>query len=134
MQIQTNPKSSYLLEAGLDVLHFESRKWLSEIEFLKSELRFFLKLLRSRVFELYKEKQRQHILENMDKLATTVVEELELEIQAHEKKLASLLLGKNSDDASYRTAHNQLRQRMEQLDNDVRTLKMLVFDFTEHLN
>ena len=67
MQTLTTPKTSNLLEAGLDVLHSESKEWLSEIEFLKSELSFFMKLLNSKVFAIEKDRQRQHIFQNMDK-------------------------------------------------------------------
>ena len=64
METLTSPKSEYLLEAGLDVLHFESREWLSDLKFQKSELDFFLKLLNSKVFKLDEEPQRQQRLDN----------------------------------------------------------------------
>ena len=41
-----NPKTEYLLGAGLDVLHFESREWLDTIDFWKDEIRFFNDLLK----------------------------------------------------------------------------------------
>ncbi|WP_340155098.1 hypothetical protein [uncultured Winogradskyella sp.] len=37
----SNPKAQYLLGAGLDVLHFESREWLDTVDFDKDEVRFF---------------------------------------------------------------------------------------------
>ncbi|HXH19017.1 MAG TPA: hypothetical protein VNJ07_08025 [Chitinophagales bacterium] len=133
METLASPKTSYLLETGLDVLHSESREWLSELEFLKSDLRFFMKLLKSTAFESGKEQQRQHIFENMDKLASAITAELETEVKSHEKNLAALLANKNRDDASYRSKHIQLKERIERINNDVRTLKMLVFDFEKHL-
>ena len=132
MNAITNPKAEYLLEAGLDVLHSESKEWLSELDFLKQELRFFLHLLDSKKLPDGKEQQRQRIFSNMDQLATTVVSEVEAEVKAHEKDLSEVLRKEFSEDASYRRKHAQLNQKMSKLDNDVRTLKMLVFDFVEH--
>ncbi len=134
METLTTPKTNYLLEAGLDVLHSESREWLSEVEFLKSELRFFMKLLNSKVFSIGKDQQRQHIFKNMDNLATSVIYELEHEVKSHEKNLSVLLTAKkDTSDAPYRTKHKQLKRKVAQVINDTRTLKMLVFDFVEHL-
>lgn len=135
METLTSPKSAYLLEAGLDVLHFESREWLSELEFMKSELRFFMKLLSSKVFMLDKEPQRKHILENMSKLSTSVVHELEQAVKEHEKLLAELhKTGKGASDARYRSKHQELKGKMEQVGNDLRSLKMLVFNYIESVN
>ncbi|MDZ4844558.1 MAG: hypothetical protein SH857_03310 [Chitinophagales bacterium] len=133
METLTSPKITYLLEAGLDVLHVESKEWLSELKFLKSELDFFMKLLNSKAFELDKEPQRQHIYENMNKLCTAIVTELEREVTTHEKNLAELLTSKSGSDASYRAQHKQLKAKTSQIDNDVRTLKMLVFRLVEHI-
>lgn len=133
MESLTSPKTNYLLEAGLDVLHAESKEWLSDLEFQKSELNFFLKLLNSKVFELDKEPQRQHIYENMNKLCTSVLMELQQDVKAHEKTLAEVLASKSNSDAPYRAQHRQLKAKVSQIDNDVRTLKMLVFRFVEHI-
>ncbi len=133
METLISPKSEYLLEAGLDVLHFESKEWVSELKFLKSELDFFLMLLNSKIFKLDEEPKRQHIYENMNKLCTIVLTEVEQEVKAHEKNLAELLRAKSGTDAPYRAQHKQLKAKVNQLDNDVRTLKMLVFRFVEHI-
>lgn len=134
MEVLISPKTDYLLEAGLNVLHFESREWISELEFMKRELDFFMKLMNSKVFTLPKEQQRQHIFSNMDKLCNTVVVEVEKEVKLHGKELADLMTVKTTDDAAYRARHKKLKEKVDRLNNDVRTLKMLVFDFVEHLN
>lgn len=133
MEALTSPKTEYLLEAGLDVLHAESKEWLSELKFLKSELDFFLKLLNSKAFKGEEEPQRLHIYQNMDKLCTAVLVELELEVRGHEKNLAELLAAESGSDAPYRAQHKQLKAKVSQMENDVRTLKMLVFRFVEHI-
>jgi hypothetical protein len=132
MQAITNPKTSFLLEAGLDILHFESKEWFSELDLLDNELRFFTKLLKSKVFKLEKEKQWQHILENIDKLFVAVTQEMKQEVKAHEKELASMLLGKsNESDEQFRARHKLLQKKMTQLKNDALTQKMLLFRFLE---
>lgn len=133
METLTTYKTNYLLEAGLDVLHHESREWLSELDFLKSELRFFLKLFNSRVFTLEKDQQRQNVLKNMDRLSAIVLQELEQQIKTHEKNLSVLLTSTEANDAQYRDQHKQLYQKMQQFVNDVKSLKMLVFLFVESL-
>lgn len=129
MEALTTPKTTYLLEAGLDVLHDQSKEWLSELDFLKIELRFFLKLLNAKIFTLEKDQQRQNVLKNMDRLCTTVLHELEQQIKTHEKSLSVLLTATEADDAQYRDQHKQLHQKMHQFVNDVKSLKMLVFLF-----
>lgn len=134
METLSTPKTTYLLEAGLDVLHHESKEWLSELDFIKSELSFFMKLLNSKVFTLEKDEQRQHILKNMGKLSDIVLREVEQQIKSHEKDLAALLNAtKEADDAKFRAEHKQLYGKMQQFVNDVRSLKMLVFLFVESL-
>lgn len=134
MEALITPKTNYLLEAGLEVLHHESKEWLSELDFMKSELRFFMKLLNSKVFILEKDQQRQHIFKNMDKLAGSVLQDLEQEVKTHEKSLSTLLTAtKDADDAKYRATHKELQQKVQQLVNDIRSLKMLVFLFVENL-
>lgn len=133
MNTLNQPNPDYLLEAGLDSLHAESRIWSSNLEFMNSEMQFYMKLLTSKVFQEAKEQQRQHVYENMNKLCVTILNELMQEVKAHEKNLAALLSAKSGDDAAYRAKHRELRRKVEQLDNDVKTLKMLVFAFIEHV-
>ncbi|GIV34423.1 MAG: hypothetical protein KatS3mg031_1958 [Chitinophagales bacterium] len=132
METLSSPKNEYLLEASIDVLHYESKEWLSELAYIKDELTFFMDLLKSKSFKLRKEQQRQHILENMDKLAQSITVELENEIRSHEKQLAEMLSNHDGSDADFRNKHRQLKAKVERLINDIRTLKMLVFDLAEH--
>ncbi len=127
MEALPDIKTNYLLEAGLDVLHAESKEWLNKLEFQKTELEFFLKFLKSKDLESQREKQRQHILENMDKLCTIVVMEVLNDTRSHERYLAGLLADNQGDDAHFRSAHKVLNMKVQQLENDVLTLKMLVF-------
>lgn len=131
MQAISDPKTSYLLEAGLDVLHAESKEWKSELEMMLSELRFYTSLLKSKIIKLEKEKQWERLLENMGKLSQAVTSELQDDVRAHEKELAQLLTSRSSDDAHYRKRHKELKKKVDQLREDVRTEKMLMFRFLE---
>jgi len=131
MQAISDPKTSYLLEAGLDVLYAETKEWQGELELMTSELRFYTNLLKSKVIKLEKEKQWERLLENMGKLSQAVTSELEQDVRSHEKELAQLLGSKSSDDARYRSRHTQLRKKVDQMREDIRTEKMLMFRFLE---
>lgn len=37
-----NPKAQFLLGAGLDILHFESKEWLDHINLWKTKLHFLM--------------------------------------------------------------------------------------------
>lgn len=45
MELLTTPKTAYLLDAGLEVLHAQAIEWLSEIEFWRDESAFFYTLV-----------------------------------------------------------------------------------------
>ena len=40
MELLTSPKSMYLLDAGIEVLHEQSNEWLNEIAFGETKLLF----------------------------------------------------------------------------------------------
>ncbi|MDH4298190.1 MAG: hypothetical protein OEV74_18070, partial [Cyclobacteriaceae bacterium] len=46
MELLTQPKTEYLLDASLESLHVESVEWLKEIDFWSDEITFFYKLLK----------------------------------------------------------------------------------------
>ena len=58
-----NPKIELLLGAGLNVLHQESREWLSTVAFWKDETRFFTDLLNKREIN---ETEYGKMLKNLD--------------------------------------------------------------------
>ncbi|MBA3706528.1 MAG: hypothetical protein H0W84_11715 [Bacteroidetes bacterium] len=45
MELLANPKSKYLLDAGLEILHEQSIEWLNDIEFWHDEIAFFYSLV-----------------------------------------------------------------------------------------
>ncbi|MBT2161617.1 hypothetical protein D9V96_014320 [Zobellia laminariae] len=129
-----NPKTELLIGAGLDVLHFESEEWLSNIAFYKDETRFFADLIEKRKTNDAAQTAYGQILENLDTVHKELFDYLENDIIEHEKLLSRLELGeKGLADADYRDKHRQLKQRMEGFTNNFRQFKKMVFGYVKSL-
>lgn len=131
---QVNPKTDLLLGAGLDVLHFESEEWLSDIAFFKDETRFFADLLKKRKTNDAAQSAYSKILGNLDEVHAELFDYLADDIVAHERLLSRLEKGeKGLSDGDYRDKHRQLKKRMESFTNDFREFKKMVFGFAKKL-
>lgn len=129
-----NPKTELLIGAGLDVLHFDSEEWLSNIAFYKDETRFFADLIEKRKTNDAAQTAYGQILENLDTVHKELFDYLENDIIEHEKLLSRLELGeKGLADADYRDKHRQLKQRMEGFTNNFRQFKKMVFGYVKSL-
>jgi hypothetical protein len=58
-QLLESPKTSYLLEGSLEVLHQQTREWLSEMALWKDEIRFFRSLINKRLIKVKSEEDRE---------------------------------------------------------------------------
>jgi len=119
-------KQLVLRKIGIEELHQESKKWLSDLNFMADEIIFFDHLLNSYVFEpdtplLFEDLQKyQGRLKESKKLCTKVIED----IVEHENKLGGLLEILNSTlDQAYQTKHLKNRIEIEVCLNDFRRLK-----------
>ena len=132
--ITSNPKTQYLLGAGLDVLHFESREWLDTIDFWKDEIRFFNDLLKKKEASEKNNSDYENMLKNLNNIHTDLFEDVENSIIKHEKLLARIELAeKDLSDEDYREKHRVLLLRMNTFSNDFKTFKKIVFDYTKGL-
>ncbi|TLP81738.1 hypothetical protein [Maribacter sp. ACAM166] len=130
----TNPKTELLLGAGLDVLHFESREWLSDIAFYKDETRFFADLLKKKKTKDAAQSAYSKILENLDEVHAELFDYLADDIVAHEKLLSRLEKGeKGLADGDYRDKHRELKKRMETFTSAFREFKKMVFGYAKKL-
>ncbi len=130
----TNPKTELLLGAGLDVLHFESKEWLSDIAFFKDETRFFTDLLKKKKTKDIAQSAYSKILENLDEVHAELFDYLADDIVAHEKLLSRLEKGeKGLADADYRDKHRQLKNRKETFISNFREFKKMVFGYAKKL-
>jgi len=129
-----NPKTELLLGAGLDVLHFESNEWLSDIAFFKDETRFFTDLLKKKKTKDIAQSAYSKILENLDSVHAELFDYLADDILAHEKLLSRLEKGeKGLADGDYRDKHRQLKKRMETFTSNFREFKKMVFGYAKNL-
>ncbi|TFG73042.1 MAG: hypothetical protein E4H26_10300 [Flavobacteriales bacterium] len=132
--IKTSPKTEFLLGAGLNVLHQESREWLETVAFWKDESKFFDMLLK------HKEKSEKGLheygkmLQNLDKINRSLYDYLMNDIIEHEKMLSRLIKGeKGLADGDYRERHLQLGERLAIFENDIWEFKKMVFGYVKKL-
>ncbi|WP_158976447.1 hypothetical protein [Cellulophaga sp. L1A9] len=130
-----NPKSEILIGAGLDVLHFESEEWLSNIAFYKEETAFFADLLKKTKTTDAAQEAYSQILKDLDAVHEELFDSLSNDIANHERLLSRLELGERGlSDADYREKHRQLNNRMESFISTFRQFKMLVFNYVKNAN
>lgn len=130
----SNPKEQFLLGAGLDVLHFESREWLDTIDLYKDEVRFFEDLLKKKEASKNSNPDYERMLKNLDKIHKDLFEDLEQSILEHEKLLSRIELAeKGLSDNDYREKHQKIRLRMNTFTKDFKVFKRIVFDYSKDL-
>lgn len=134
MEFLTTPKSAYLLQGSLDVLHFESREWQEEISFIQDEAYFLRKLLRKYQEKYLSEMQSKNLtlLEERLKTLTANAEQMNMFIQKHEQYLANIIQDKTySSDKTYRQKHRTAKAQTESLFQEFKTLKKNIYHLIE---
>ena len=132
--IHSNPKAQLLLEASIEVLHHESKEWLSNIEFWQEEMQFFDKILHLQD-PLYKEdKTYRNMLEDLEEIQGDVFVQLKEDIISHEKVLAALEQNKTGhSDSEYREKHAKIKARELTMEDEIKSFKKVVFGFVMNL-
>ena len=132
--IEPNPKTDFLLGAGLDILHRESREWLRTIAFWKDETKFFARILKKKDFKNSTTSAYGKILNNLDKVHADLFDYLADDILEHEKLLSRLHKAeKGIADGDYREKHRKLKSRMDTFTRDFRAFKKMVFGYVTAL-
>jgi hypothetical protein len=128
--------SEYLLQSGLDVLHRETLEWLSELEFVKIELSFLLKLT-DKAFLKARGAQKLSELNSIEnRLKVTrnkTLKELYESLTMHEEHLSALdnvKTGKTNEQ-SVREEHSIHSAAIRKFIESVRSLKKELFDAFE---
>lgn len=117
---------------GLETLHQESRKWLSQIEFAADENTFFRNLLQSYVFEpdtpdLFEDLQMHQ--KGLDD-ARDKCNALKRQVVEHENQLSGLMqLDNHTLDAAYQDKHKYLKEDMEECMAGFQKLKLDMFRY-----
>lgn len=131
MELLARPKTVYLLEADLEVLHDESREWLNDVKFWRDEIAFFYTLmLRKTAKDPSSEDKNEigRIQEELLRLSGNEFTNLEKDINAHESYLASLMLSSSvSSDREFREKHRTLLINVQAFFQRIRKLKNEVF-------
>ena len=129
-----NPKAQYLLGAGLDVLHFESREWLDTLDFYTDEVRFFENLLNKKEASKNNNPEYEKMLKDLDKIHKDLFDDLKESIIQHEQLLSRIELAeKGLSDNDYREKHQHIYNKMNTFSNDFKTFKKIVFDYSKGL-
>lgn len=124
----------YLLEAPLDVLHSASQEWLQEIEFYKDEIAFFYNLLRqkSKADPSALKTDKAHDIErHLIHISVHTVNELEREVNSHERFLARIIEKPEPDQQLYRNQHHILAAKVNSFKKEFIDLKKQVFELSK---
>jgi hypothetical protein len=130
----TNLKNAFLLGASLEILHQESKEWLDTVEFWKDETKFFEDLLHKKQPSDSDKALHAQLILSLKNVSLDLLIELEDDIKDHEKQLARLMEeGKGISDWAYRESHNQLKKRIEKVNQDFTAFKKLIFTYVKSL-
>lgn len=137
MELIESPKSAYLLDASLEILHFESSEWLSEIAFWKDEIAFFQKLLEKiapKAISADNKLEMEHLQNEITLFRYEILDELKGSVLVHEKYLASLLDDSQKDSEQfYREKHKTIADQISGFAKEFKDLKSDIFSFAEKL-
>jgi hypothetical protein len=134
MELLESPKSTYLLEAGLEVLHEQSKEWLSEIAFWRDEAAFFYTLVVKKTLSwvpIQAKDKIQKIEKELVSISGGELDELEKTVEEHETFLGDLLEGKLDDEKTYRDKHKQMSSKFNDFEKRFKSLKKDVFALAE---
>nr|WKN34576.1 hypothetical protein K4G66_19570 [Tunicatimonas sp. TK19036] len=136
MELLTTSTSAYLLQASLDVLHYESREWQEEITFAMDEMMFLHRLHRrfgeKSLPELI---QKQSIaLQTKLLLLSQQILTMQETIREHESYLSEIIQRNiNVSDDEYRNSHKRVKLQMESLLKEVKQSKKEMFQWVEDI-
>ncbi len=137
MELLRSPKTTYLLEAGLEVLHQQSREWLSEIIFWRDETAFFYSLIVKKTLKsvpLNAKNKIQKIENELIKITGADLGNLESEVIQHEHYLNRLILTNRLDEREYRNKHRELTLKFMEFEYRLKNLKKEVFNLVESID
>ena len=128
--VHTNAKHTEWLSA--DEMHFESKKWLSELEFCKEEQWFFEDLIRSYTIQILDNNHFEESKKLIEKLTKIVKQTKTLTnaVKSHERELSVMVDGVDQieEETAYKKEHRNLSELFEEFKKRYRTLKTKLFD------
>ncbi len=137
MELLSQPKTVYLLEAGLEVQHAQSHEWLNEIEFWRDELAFFYALIVKKTLKSLPI-DAKNLIEKIETelilLGSSDLDELQKDIEHHEVFLNDLLESKYLKEENYRIQHEQLMLKVYHFERRFKELKRDIFKLVEQID
>jgi tRNA/tmRNA/rRNA uracil-C5-methylase (TrmA/RlmC/RlmD family) len=133
----TESKINYVVWLSPEVMHEASRKWLSELEFIKGEQLFFRDLIKSYALYLIDSKhidESRKVIENLNKIKkkTTLLAE---SVQNHENKLIIWedSINHSKEEERYKTEHRKLIIEVSKFFQNYRIFKTKFFDLIKEI-
>ena len=131
MELLTSPKTTYLLEADLEILHQESREWLNEISYWRDEIAFFYTLMvkkGDKKFSIENKDELVHIQDEILHMSGKEFGDFEATINQHEIYLDTLLQNNSlRDERVFREKHKIISSEILNFDTRIRKLKKEIF-------
>jgi hypothetical protein len=134
-------KSSYLLEAGIDVLHEESMEWLNEITFWAEECAFLFALFVKNIHSqkevpLSMKEDLLHIERELLRLRRSggELDRLKHDVEQHERFLALLLESQMGAERNCRDDHKDLAVNFLLFEKKFKSFKKDIFAFVKKLS
>jgi len=126
----TSAKKAFLLEAPLEVLHTESLEWLEEIEFWKDESSFFYSLIIGKTKQnpsAFTTKASKDIEKHLIYVSAEKLDDLKIEVQAHERFLARIMDNIKIDEQLYRIRHKAIAEKIHAFETEYKEMKRTIF-------
>jgi hypothetical protein len=136
MELLTSPKQTYLLEAGLEVLHEQTTEWLSEINFWRDEAAFLYSLVVTRTSDLVPVNSKnsfEKIEQELLNITGDELDKLENLVNDHEKILTYLVECREEEQGNYRDKHREMTITFDQFEKRFRSLKKEIFTLIERI-
>lgn len=137
MELLLSPKSTYLLDASVEVLHEQSIEWLNEIAFWRDESAFLYSLFANKTLKFVPVNSKKDI-EKIEKelLAMTCedLDKLQHEVEDHEKFLDLLLKNDHLDKETYKRKHHALTLTFSEFEKRFKFLKKEIFALAEAID
>lgn len=130
MELATSSKTTYLLEAGIEILHEQSNEWLNEIAFWREEIAFFYAIIIKKTHisvPIDSKDALNQIEKELDLLSGGQLDKLQKEVVEHEKSLYVFLKDKVGTEREYRETHKKLVHEFEDFEKKFRQIKRDIF-------
>ncbi|WP_439152310.1 hypothetical protein [Winogradskyella sp.] len=128
--IHTNARHTEWLSA--DEMHYESKNWISELEFCKEEQLFFEDLIKSYTLPILDNNHFEESKALINKLSKILKQTQTLinAVKSHEKELSIMVDGVDQikEETAYRKEHRNLIELISEFKKRYQTIKTKLFD------